>query len=153
MSGLRLFGHPVHAACSHFPMALLVLSPLADATAWWLDEETFWQLGFWGLTVGIVAAIPTVLAGFVDLAKLPPGSRAASTALWHMSMMLAAVGSSTFGLVLRQGTLAAEGAMKAVMALEIAGASLLLVGGWLGGELVFRHGVGVRTERPRPEED
>ncbi|MDE2293699.1 MAG: DUF2231 domain-containing protein, partial [Elusimicrobia bacterium] len=72
------------------------------------------------------------------------------TADRHAVVMAAASGLEALGLLLRAGPGApAHPLPAAAVALFAAGA--LMVGGWLGGELVYRHGVGVQAlEKPCP---
>src|SRR5262249_4558160 len=47
--GLRVGGHPLHAAVSDFPVVLLLLWVLLDGTALVLGSPSFWALGHWAL--------------------------------------------------------------------------------------------------------
>ena len=146
----RLLGHPVHPPLTAFPLVLLVLAPLADAVGWGRAEPLFWQLGFWGLVGGLVMALPAAATGFLDFTTIPADTPAAKTGLWHLSVMLSAVSLSGIGLALRGGRVPADDARLLAFGLEAAGALLVLGGGWLGGHLVFHHGVGVNP-RGGPE--
>lgn len=147
--GLRLLGHPVHAALSHFPLALLAIAPLADAAAWLLAVENLWHVGFWCLVGGVVAAIPTAVSGLFDFAALETDSPAAGSATWHMMAMFTAVSLSAAGLILRRGTVPEGDSPVLILVLEGLGAAAVLAGGWLGGELVYGHGVGLREQERR----
>lgn len=147
--GLRLLGHPVHGALSHFPLALLAVAPVADAAAWLLAVEALWHVGFWCVAGGLVVAIPAAISGLFDFAALETDSPAASAATWHMIAMFTAVSLSAAGLILRRSALPEGDSPLLVLVLEGAGAAVVLAGGWLGGELVYGHGVGVR----RPERE
>lgn len=144
----RLFGHPVHPPLTAFPLVLLTLAPVADAVGWGRAEPLGWQLGFWCLVAGLVMALPTAASGFLDFTAIPADTPAARTGLWHLSVMLAAVSLSGLALALRGGRVPEDGARLLSFGLEAAGALLVLGGGWLGGHLVFHHGVGVRGEGP-----
>ena len=142
---MRLFGHPVHPMLVAFPLGLLVVAPVWDGIAWlgiMADARTagyFCTLA--GLAVGGLAAI----TGFVDLIKIPPSKPAAvKVALAHASCALVALCLSGTALAFRGGVAARPGA--GVVGLEGAGALLLLATGWLGGHLVFGHGIGVSTK-------
>lgn len=147
--GLRLLGHPVHAALSHFPLALLALAPLADVAAWLLAVEDLWRAGYWCLVGGVVAAIPTAVSGLVDFAAFEQDNPAATPATWHMMAMFTAVALSAAGLILRRGSVPEGDSPVLVLVLEGLGAAAVLTGGWLGGELVYGHGVGLRKPRRR----
>ena len=142
--GLRVAGHPIHAALSAFPIAFLSGSLLADGVALVHDSALWWAHSFWLVVGGVGAAIPTALAGLLDYAAIAPGERALKTAVVHLTVMLGAVACFAADLMFRAGPQPPHGVLRAAtVALDAAGALVLLIGGWLGGELVFSHGVGV----------
>ena len=144
--GLRPFGHPAHPPLTAFPLVLLVLAPVADAAGWLRAEELPWRMGFWCLAVGLIAALPTAATGFLDFVRIPSASPAARTGLWHLSVMLSAVSLSGLALALRGGQVPEQDARLLALVLEASGALAVLVGGWLGGHLVFHHAVSVRAQ-------
>ena len=148
MRRLRLLGHPLHPPLTHFPLALLLTAPVWDALALlgWADGTPWWTVARWVLGLGLLLAVPAAVSGLLDYAALPETSPAEGTARTH----LLAAGS---GIVLSAGSFLLRGysvgdapeAVAWTVGLGLAGAVTLGVAGWLGGELVFRHGVGVRT--------
>lgn len=149
--GLRVAGHPLHAALSAFPIAFLSAAPVLDGIALWRGGAFFWAASFWAMVVGVVAALPTLLAGLVDYATIASGERALVTATAHMVAMLAAVACLGGDLLLRGGPGARHGGGLLVsLVLDGLGGLVLIVGGWLGGELVFVHGVGRVVARSDP---
>jgi len=64
-------------------------------------------------------------------------------------MMVMVSATAIFGAswVMRAKTGAAVTPTAWALALAFVGAAVLVVGGWLGGTLVFRHGVGREDER------
>lgn len=142
--GLRVLGHPVHAALSDFPLVLLLLWVALDGTALVVGSPLPWMLGRWALIAGVVAAVLAASAGFIDYlgvgATVPRALRTAST---HLAVMLSVTSIAAIDLVYRgaeppTGT----GRVLHVGALVLVAAGLG-IGGWLGGHLVFHHGVGV----------
>jgi uncharacterized membrane protein len=146
--GLRLAGHPVHAMLSDFPMVLLLLWTALDAAAFVLDSSMLWQLGHWALIGGVVAAGFAATAGLVDYATIDATRpRAARTAVAHMLVMLSVVTLAIVALVFRTSSMPRHvDRLLHVVALVLVAAGLA-GGGWLGGHLVFRHGVGVDGAR------
>lgn len=141
--GLRLFGHPAHAALVHAPMGLLAAAPLWDVLGAVRAEPTFFAIAFWSTALGVASALLAAVAGFVDLASLEGGSPAEKIALRHMTVMLVAVSLSGATLVFRgPGGAPSGAALVATLCCGTAGLVALLLGGFLGGELVFRHGIG-----------
>jgi uncharacterized membrane protein len=141
--GLRVFGHPLHAVLSDFPLALLGTSLLWDSVAYARGEPAWWAISFWNVVLGLVIAAAAACAGAVDYAAIPQGDPALATANRHMLLMLCAVTPYILSLVLRGGAAAPHGAsLVGVFVLEGVGLLLLSAGGWYGGHLVFHHGVG-----------
>ena len=141
---MRLFGHPVHPMLVAFPIALLALTPIWDGMAWagvLADART---AGYFCALAGLIGGGLALVTGFVDLIKIPASETAAArVALIHASCALSALCLYGIAFAFRGGRAAVPSV--GVLALEVAGALALVATGWLGGHLVFRHGVGVRT--------
>jgi uncharacterized membrane protein len=143
---LRLLGHPLHPVLAHFPMGLWPLVfplELAGRVGGW---DAGWRLAYCANAAGLALALPTALAGLFELAGLrnAPATAAANA---HMTVMLSA--ACLFGLELffRTGLGPIAGPRAFVnLGLSLAATFTLLAGGWLGGELVFRHGAGAAPE-------
>jgi uncharacterized membrane protein len=142
--GLRVLGHPVHPALSDFPLVLLLLWVALDAAALVAGSALLWMLGRWALIAGVVAAVLAASAGFVDyLAVGTTVPRAVRTATMHLAVMLTVTCIAAIDLVYRGvATPTGIGLVLHVAALVLVACGLG-IGGWLGGHLVFHHGVGV----------
>jgi uncharacterized membrane protein len=142
--------HPLHPALVHFPIACWSLGTAADLASLYFGKPAWWLAGVL-IAVGLVCAIPTMLAGFLELVKIADDSPALKDANRHMLTVLAAFALYAISLFLRldRTTLTAPGALE--IALSVIGFACLAVAGWLGGRLVYEHGVGQaqprRTER------
>lgn len=140
-------GHPVHPALIPFPFAFLTGGFAFDLVgrvlawpAWW---ETGHHLVLAGLAMAVVAAIP----GFIDYARtVPPQSSAHGRATRHMLLVLGAVTAFVVAALLRAG--AAAPPTLAVLVVEGAGVALLMAGGSLGGELVYRDQISIDNRFP-----
>lgn len=141
--GLRVFGHPLHAILSDFPLALLGTSLLWDVIGLWRVEAVWWAISFWTIALGLAMAMVAAFAGAVDYASIPEESRAIGAALRHMLLMLSALAPYLISLIVRAGATRPAGkSLFAVLALEAVGVLLLSIGGWYGGHLVFHYGIG-----------
>jgi len=141
--GLRLLGHPLHPMLSAFPLALLSTSLLWELAGHVTGDAMWWRFAFWSIALGLVAATAVVGSGLWDYAAIPQGHPAETTATRHMSVMLAVVTCFACSLLWLRPTAAPVGG-DAVWAMSCCALGFLglLVGGWLGGELVFRFGLG-----------
>jgi uncharacterized membrane protein len=148
--GLRIGGHPLHAALSDFPMVLLLLWVALDGAALVFGSPLLWMLGRWALIGGLVAAVLAASAGFLDYLGIQDTvPRAFRTASAHLAVMLSVVCVAAVDLVYRGAAIpTGTGRVLHVAALLLV-AGGLGAGGWLGGHLVFHHGVGVAPESER----
>ena len=138
-------GHPLHAILVAFPIGLLVFSLVCDLLlVAGLGGGDWAVVARCTLAAGIVTALLAALPGFVDYLSLSGRPRRIAT--WHMLLNLTVVGVFTVDFLLRLRT---DPYDKVPVAFSAIGVALLAVSGWLGGELVYRHGVGVdeRAER------
>jgi uncharacterized membrane protein len=143
----RLSGHSAHPPLTDFPIALLAISLVWDIVALASGNDIWWQFAFWSQIAGLIAVVPTALTGFIEYIVLPDGHPASGTATRHMLVMITATLPYIGSVVVRGGTEAPEGGtLILAVALNVVGLALLLLGGWLGGELVSRHGLGTSAE-------
>lgn len=139
--GVKVGGHPLHVLLTHFPLAFLsVVFPLELAAL--LGWATGWTLAFWAQVAGLAASLPAAATGLLDLAALRDRPAADALANRHMYVMLGAVSAAGGGLFLKGGPAPVHGwEAFVILGLSLCSLGLLAWGGWLGGELVFRHGV------------
>lgn len=149
MNGLRVAGHPLHAALVHFPMGLLPASLLADVLRLFEVEGAWGPIAYWMIAAGLAAGVAAAVAGVIDLLALRPGHPASRTANAHLVAMGAALTLFLGSLLVRGRPDAPAGAWALVS--SAVGAVALLLGGWLGGQLVYRHGVGTDPAPPRDQ--
>jgi nitrite reductase/ring-hydroxylating ferredoxin subunit/uncharacterized membrane protein len=135
-------GHPLHAMLIPFPFAFLVGGVVADLAAVVFDSTDLriaaWYLFAGGIVMGLVAAVP----GLIDyLGTVPPESSAKKRATRHMIVNVTALITFAVCWWLRGGPgVPPDGAL---LALELAAVSLLGMGGWMGGTLVYRNQIGI----------
>jgi len=145
--GARLFGHPMHPVLTDFPIALWSTSLLADVAGVWRGEVVYREFAFWSIALGLIVAVPAIVAGLIDYAAIPQGHPAAKGATWHMWIMLGAASVFSCSLVAHIGRFDLSSfAIWLGIAFSAVGLILLMVGGWLGGEMVFRYGIGSRDD-------
>lgn len=141
-SNAVLLGHPVHPMLIPFPIAFLTGAMLFDAVGWLLGSSALWttggHLGAAGIATALLAAVP----GLIDyLYTVPPNSSGKTRATKHMRTMLLSVALFAAAWWIRGR--AAEPPQLAVLGLELAGVSLVAIGGYMGGTLVTRNLISV----------
>jgi uncharacterized membrane protein len=148
-----LAGHPLHPSLTDatigaytFATAMAVLSRLGvsehnTATAWWL-----------ALVAGLVVTVPTAITGFVDWLDISRGTALWRTGTLHLTAML--IATTVFAVTAGAGHADyVDGAVGGgALVLTLVGYGVLALGGWLGGAIVFVHGMRVLNlvEEPTP---
>ena len=133
-------GHPIHPMLVSIPIGLWIFSLVCDlVVASGSPNEAWRTVALYTLIGGIAGALLAALPGLVDLLSLPEGPR--KTALIHMGIILTVVALYAVNAWLRlQG-----GGGQTPLILSLAGVGLLAVAGWLGGKMVYVHGVAVSS--------
>ncbi len=153
MRGLRVLGHPLHPALVHFPIALWTASLAADG-AMIATGAAFWgAAAWWSLVAGLAMAALAATVGFVDYSLLAPKHPAFRTATAHMLAMSLSAVFFFVSAMLRGGPDAVAG--SGALVCSGLGFFSLMVGGWLGGTLVYRFGIAVKVveELDQPAHD
>jgi len=135
---MRAFGHPLHPAVVHFPIALLGTSLAFDLIGVLREESVWWSISYWNIALGLVAAAVAAVTGLSDALSIENDPPATRKAIRHLVVVVLAVSCYGVSLAVRHGPQTPEGsAFGWTLALEALGLGLLLVGGWLGAELVY----------------
>lgn len=144
-------GHPIHPMLVPFPIGFLVATFICDIVFWQTQGEGWALSAMWLLGAGIVTAALAAVVGYIDFFG-EPRIRALRDAWLHMfaNGTVAVLSIVSFYLRWRYGAVAAV--MPWGILLSTVVFLLLLFSGWKGGELVFRHRVGVSNETDRLNE-
>jgi uncharacterized membrane protein len=127
-----------------FPLGLLTTAVVFDAIHLGTGNDTFSQVGFWNITAGAVGAVLAAVFGVADWTAIPGGTRARTVGLRHGALNGTALVLFLIAWLVRldrPGHTVGGG----LFLVELVGAAIVGVAGWLGGELVERHGIGVDT--------
>ncbi len=137
-----ILGHPIHPLIMIFPAGLLLAATVFDIIYFMTDNSIFSLLAFWNITVGIIGGLLAAIPGFIDWRAIPSGTRAKSVGLWHGTGNMVTILLFMIAWLLRLG-IPAYAPGGGTFIIQLLGIILLGVTGWLGSELVVRHGVGV----------
>jgi len=146
-------GHPIHPPLTDATIGIYTfatIAALADVFGISTNAATH---GWWlALLAGLAVTVPTALTGLLDWLAIEWGSELWKTATSHMIAMLSA--TVFFGLAALFGKDSFdEGNVQAVdFVLTAIGFGLLTLGGWLGGSIVFVHGMRVLNLVQEPAE-
>jgi uncharacterized membrane protein len=137
-------GHPLHPPLTDATIGLYtgatvfgVLSALGvseenTATAWWL-----------ALVAGLVVTGPTAVTGLLDWLGITWGSPLWRTASAHLLAMVTATVFFLLAAIVGHGGYVDDEVTAGALLLTLIGFGALTLGGWLGGTVVFVHGMRV----------
>ena len=143
-STARIGGRPIHAMLVSIPVVCFVATFITDLVYWKTAIIMWADMSAWLLTVGLIVSVVVVIAGMIDFFG-DRRIRAIGSAWVHgLGNGLALI------LCIFNAFVHSRDAYTSVVptGLILSGlvVLILLVTGWLGTGLVYRHGVGVRTE-------
>lgn len=141
---MSIFGHPLHPMLVPLPIGAFVFGVIA-LLLFTVSGDPFWLQGsYWLAIAGVVTASAAAVAGFMDWLGIPGDSRNRNIGAWHLALNLTLVGLFFVSWLILGGFGGATGANATfALVLQVVGALMLGVSGWLGGEMVFG----------KPEED
>ena len=147
-STVRIAGHPVHPMLVPVPIVCFVGTLVTDLAYWRTSEIQWANFSAWLLAVGLVVSVLVALTGIIDFLG-ERRIRALGAAWIHglgnalvlvLSIINAFVHSRDgWNAVVPTGLI-----LSAVVVL------ILLITGWNGWEMVYRHQVGVLPKDDRP---
>jgi len=155
--GLRGWsGKPLHPPLTDIPVGAYVLAAGFDLiSALGHDEpwaRDFYRAASFALIAGAAVSVLAALTGFWDwLRSTEPGTQARRTANAHASTMLTVTVLVLIGIAVRVFALWDEPSTTGLaLAITLAAAGLTVLGGTLGGSLVFDYGFNVETAGDSP---
>jgi uncharacterized membrane protein len=134
-------GHPFHPIIIPLPIGLWVFSIVSDFIFKLGWGSLVWNdVAFYTLAGGIIGALIAAVPGFIDLIGLQ-NPKTQSIAIWHMVINLLAVALYCVNFWLRLHRAPGD---NLPIVLSAIGIVLIIISGWLGGELVYVRGVAVK---------
>jgi uncharacterized membrane protein len=132
-------GHPIHPMLVGLPIGLWVFSFACDIVfhAGW-GGPTWKIVGSYTIAAGVVGALLAAVPGFIDFLSITD-RRVGRVALTHMVLNLLTV--VLFALSFGLRVVYPLGSLPVLI--SAIGLVSLAIAGWLGGELVFVHRMGV----------
>ena len=137
-------GHPLHppltdatigiytAATASAVLSAAGVSERNTATAWWL-----------ALVAGLAVTVATAITGLVDWLSITWGSPLWRTATFHLLSMVTATVLFLLAAILGHAGYVDHDVSGGPFILTLAGFAMLTLGGWLGGSIVYVHGMRV----------
>jgi uncharacterized membrane protein len=137
-------GHPLHPPLTDATIGIYTFATVAAflsvvgvtpdnaARAWWI-----------ALVVGLCVTALTALTGFIDWLTITWGTPLWRTATLHLAAMLTATVLFLIAALVGHDGYKDAAVEAGPFVLTLAGFAMLTLGGWLGGSVVFVHGMRV----------
>jgi uncharacterized membrane protein len=137
-------GHPLHPPLTDATIGIYTFATIAavfDAFGW---SNTTAAHGWWlALLAGLAFTVPTALTGLADWLTITRGTELWKTATSHLAAMVTATVFFGIAALIGHDDWKAGNVHGAPLVLTIVGFLTLVLGGWLGGAIVFTHGMRV----------
>ena len=146
-------GHPLHppltdatigvytASTAFAVFSVLGVAERQMASAWWI-----------ALFLGLVFTVPTALTGLLDWLQIKRGTKLWTTATTHLAAMVSATVFFLLAAIVGHSGYVDREVTGGGLVLTLVGFGLLTFGGWLGGTIVFVHGMRVLNLVDEPVE-
>jgi uncharacterized membrane protein/nitrite reductase/ring-hydroxylating ferredoxin subunit len=142
----RPFGHPLHPLLTHLPLGMWLFALIFDITGFASGATWAFEAAAWSMFLGTALALPTAITGLNDWLDIRADHPAQNTALWHMGLMIPSTAIFILDTVLH--FVGRDTQVTTVMlGLTIVGYLLTIVGGYLGGILIYDDGISVGRHR------
>jgi uncharacterized membrane protein len=140
-------GHPIHPGLVAIPIGAFTFTLVADLVRWRTGNPGWGDAARYALVVGVIGALLAAVFGLVDYFGVTMSEAGFKVARIHLILNLTAVALFAASLWLRYRELdgwSMAGFLVSTLAYVVVSAS-----GYLGGELVFKHKVGVQETADR----
>jgi uncharacterized membrane protein len=137
-------GHPSHPPLTDATIGAFTVGVVAAVLGWLgIEEDGMAAVAFLAIVLGLVFSIPTIVTGFVDYLEISRGTPLWRTATLHWLAMVFAVATFLVAAALLHDGWSSGDVSGAGTIVAIAAEGLLTLGGWIGGTIVFVHGMRV----------
>lgn len=135
--------HELHPTLVHFPLTLVPTALALDAIGEATDNEALMNTGKWLMPVAAASAAITGVAGFIAQGAVKAEGHAHDLLVTHRNLNAALIGATAAMAIVRQ-TRTRPGLGYLLMG--AAGLLGMTYTAYLGGKMVYAHGVGVEPQ-------
>ena len=140
-------GHPLHPVLTDFVIGAWLVGSVLDLMSMLTKSRSVEKAADTLTTLGTVGAVPTALTGLTDYTTIKRG--AMTTGATHGLINTLGLALYLLSMRARSSGRRERGVFFSAMAL-----ALITVSAWLGGELVYKYGVGVnKNQFPKEPKD
>lgn len=133
-----------------FPIGLYSSAVVCDGLYLLLNDPFWFRMAYWMLMFGLVSHLGAAATGLPDFfAILKEHKEASRPAQTHLVFGISLLIVQGLNLAVRNGgELPHGGSIAFPVIINLIGAALTGVQGWYGGELVYRHHIGIELPDP-----
>ena len=136
--------HPLHPALVHIPTSLWLAAFLFDLLSLWYPYNTFVQISFYAILLGLILALLAIPTGFADWTDIKREKPAWKLGLYHMVLNVIVTVLWGINLWMRMNTLTVMTSVPiGLVTLSGIASLLLIVSGYLGGRMIYAYGISV----------
>jgi uncharacterized membrane protein len=144
---MTLLGHPIHPMTVHFPIAFYLLGVGLTFIYLWRKESSFETFAYWSFLVSWVTTIIASMVGLIDQSQLTVDDPRQTNVNNHITAGVVLIVLNGLLVYMRfRWPDVLQRHRWSYLILMILGAVTTIVTGWLGGELVYKLGVGVNFQ-------
>jgi uncharacterized membrane protein len=146
-------GHPIHPPLTDATIGAYTFATVAALAEVFGITDDAGAYGWWiALIFGLIVTAPTALTGLLDWLSIERGTELWKTATLHMIAMLSATVFFALAAIFGHEAYSRGDVSSGAFILTLIGFGVLTLGGWLGGAIVYVHGMRVLNLVKEPTE-
>jgi uncharacterized membrane protein len=144
-------GHPIHPPLTDATIGIYTFATVAALAEVLGITENSGAYGWWiALIAGLIFTVPTALTGLADWLTITWRSKLWWTATYHLSSMVTATLFFALAAIFGHASYSHGDVSSGAFVLTLFGFGFLTLGGWLGGAIVYVHGMRVLNLKDEP---
>jgi uncharacterized membrane protein len=146
-------GHPLHPPLTDATIGTYTFATIAALAEVLGITDNAGAYGWWiALIAGLIFTVPTALTGLADWLTIEWRSDLWWTATYHLLAMVTATVWFALAAIFGHGAYTHGNVSSGAFVLTLIGFGFLTLGGWLGGAIVYVHGMRVLNLVKEPTE-
>jgi uncharacterized membrane protein len=146
-------GHPLHPPLTDATIGTYTFATVAALAEVLGITENAGAYGWWiALIAGLIFTVPTALTGLADWLTITWRSEIWWTATYHLLSMVTATVWFALAAIFGHGAYTHGNVSAGAFVLTLIGFGFLTLGGWLGGAIVYVHGMRVLNLAKEPSQ-
>src|SRR5256885_9189798 len=135
-------GHPIHPPLTDATIGTYTFATVAGLAEVTGITQNAGAYGWWiALIFGLIVTVPTALTGLADWLTIEWGTELWKTATSHLIAMVSATVFFALAAIFGHAQYTHGNTSSGAFVLTVIGFLLMTLGGWLGGAIVYVHGM------------